>query len=109
VTESDIPLPAAPALRAEYERWPWFPQLWQEQEPASRDNYDRWVATARTERSARRRAALVVRRVWAERPYAGPLRRRKDALADLLFNDAPGETPHGVDSGAGPAGWWPGV
>jgi hypothetical protein len=110
VTESEIPLPNAPALRVECERWPWFPQQWEEQEPASRDDYDRWVTTARTERSAQRRAALVVRRVWVGRPYAGPLRRRWDALVDFFFPDPPPESVNAADGGgSGPAGWWPGM
>lgn len=98
-----MPASSTPALAAEAARYPWWPEAWAEIDADSRKRYERWVAAARGRRAARR-ARVVTRRVWGRRPWAGPLQRRLQAVADLVDNDRCGMT---TDVAAGPAGWAP--
>lgn len=94
----------AEELHAELARWPWAGAAWAAMGEDSRAAYERWVRSARTSGQARRRARTVLKRLWSGRPFAGPVRRRLQTLADLL--DGPvGDA--GMNMALGPPGWIP--
>jgi hypothetical protein len=94
--------PRTAALVAEAARYPWWPEHWAEIDAGSREAYDRWVGAARGRRAARR-ARVVSRRIYGLRPWAGPVKRRWEALGDFIDNDRALPT----DVSAGPSGWAP--
>ena len=104
----DVRAPSATALMRAYTYLPGFEEMWPELTPEDRLAYDQWVAGARLHSQARRRAHTVWRRMTMGRGYAGPVRRRADALIDLwrLPRRGPGGGPGRLhDLGAGPSGW----
>jgi hypothetical protein len=69
-----------------------------------RQRYARWVAAARNEKAARRRAEVVIDRVRDGRGWAGPLRRffakhytipTGTTVEDVWRSDHPGASPTG--------------
>ena len=80
--------PQAAELRAQMERWEWFPKAWNELDAQSRRSYDDWVLQSRSSGQAQRRAVTVSRRCFTARPWAGCFRRRLDAIRDS-FSQAP--------------------
>ncbi len=90
-------------LQAELDRWRWGADAWSAIGEESRFAYQRWVRyRAHARAGAPPGARGCPAAVDAGRPYAGLLRRRRDAVVDLLDGGVP---DGGLD--VAPPGWIP--